>query len=332
MENQQPEVRRATTSGCGTTVQPVDLGAVRTFVAIAQNGQFQAAADELDITQQAASKRIATLERQLGVQLFTRTARGVTLTVDGQALLPHARELLRVAERATAAVTPGRRALRVDVVSRRVAPGTTLHGFHQQHPDIELDVVALVNATAETAMAEVTAGTIDATFRSLRESNLEVPDGLRSARVIDDRIGLLVGSRHPLAKARSVTPDGLAAHPIRMPGMVDPEPVGFYEELAETFGLTIDAIGPSFGYEALLAEIAESDRLATFIGEGTRFLWPESYGLRRIRIIDPTPVYPLSVIWRATNTHPALADLLDYLRAGHRTRASSGTWLPDWAL
>ena len=63
---------------------------MRTFVTAADAGQFQDAADELSITQQAVSKRIAALERYLEVRLFTRTARGARLTIDGQAFLPHA--------------------------------------------------------------------------------------------------------------------------------------------------------------------------------------------------------------------------------------------------
>jgi DNA-binding transcriptional LysR family regulator len=307
----------------------VDLDAVRTFVTVAETGQFQAAADELGITQQAASKRVATLERELGVQLFARIARGVRLSVDGQALLPHARELLRAAERATAAVTPGRRALRIDVVSRRIAPAGILHAFYQQHPDIELDVVALVNADAASALAEIGAGTLDATFRSLRDRN--VPRELRSARVIDDRHQFLVGPRHPLANARTVTPAELAEHPIWMPGMTDPEPLGYYDDLAKAFGLTIDTIGPSFGMEALLAEIADSTQLATLVGEGSRHLWPESYDLRRIPVVDPIPVYPLSVVWRADNAHPVLAHFLEYLRTRYRTTAGDDVWTPDWA-
>jgi biotin operon repressor len=58
----------------------VDLDAVRTFVAAADAGQFQEAATDLSITQQAVSKRIAALEQDLGVRLFTRTARGARLT------------------------------------------------------------------------------------------------------------------------------------------------------------------------------------------------------------------------------------------------------------
>ncbi len=307
----------------------MDLDAVRTFVAVAETGQFQAAADDLEITQQAASKRVATLERELGVQLFARTARGARLTVDGQALLPHARELLRAAERATAAVTPGRRALRIDVISRRIAPAGILYAFYQQRPDIELDVVALLHADAASALAEVSAGTLDATFRSLRDR--KVPRELRSARVIDDRHELLIGPRHPLANAKTVTPAELTEHPIWMPGMTDPEPLGYYDDLAKAFGLTIDTIGPSFGMEALLAEIADSTRLAIFVCEGSRHLWPESYDLRRIPVVDPTPVYPLSVIWRADNPHPVLANFLEYLETRYRATARDDVWAPDWA-
>jgi DNA-binding transcriptional LysR family regulator len=78
----------------------VDLETVRTFVAVAEAGQFSEAADDLSITQQAVSKRVAALEKSLSVRLFARTARGVRLTADGQAFLPPARELLAAAEAA----------------------------------------------------------------------------------------------------------------------------------------------------------------------------------------------------------------------------------------
>ncbi|MGW4274456.1 LysR family transcriptional regulator [Streptomyces seoulensis] len=309
----------------------MDVDAVRTFVTVAEVSQFQAAAENLGITQQGASKRIASLERELGVQLFARIARGVRLTVDGQAFLPHARELLRAAERARAAVATERRTLRIDVVGRRIAPANILLAFYQQHPDIELDVVTLTNLDATSALGAVSAGALDATFRSLRDSAGTVPNGLRSSRVIDDRHELLVGPQHPLANAKTVTMAELADHPIWMPGIADAEPMGYYGDLAEEFDLTIDTIGPSFGVEALLTEIAESTRLATFVCEGSRYLWPESYDLRRIPVVAPTPVYPLSVIWRADNPHPVLANFLAYLSATYRTTPREDLWTPAWA-
>ncbi|MET8307073.1 LysR family transcriptional regulator [Micromonospora sp. NPDC005173] len=309
----------------------MDLDAVRTFVAAADAGQFQETAAALSITQQAVSKRVAALENDLNVRLFTRTARGVQLTIDGQAFLPHARELLRVAERADASVRPGRRALRVDVVNRRIAPAVRLQDFYRLHPEIELDVVTL-NADVDAAIAAVEAGTIDASFHAVTTPPQHLPGAIKAARVIDDPHQLLVGPNHALANARAVTPAHLAGHRIWMPGMAPgTEWADYYDELAAAFGLTIDVVGPIFGNEALLAEIADSPELATFVGEGSRYLWPDSYDLRRIPVRGPTPIYPMSMIWRADNPHPALRKLRDYLDSRRAEAPDAEVWTPTWA-
>jgi DNA-binding transcriptional LysR family regulator len=307
----------------------VDVDAVRTFVAAADSGQFAEAAVALSITQQAVSKRIAGLEKDLDVRLFTRTARGVQITIDGQAFLPHARELLRVAARADASVRPGRRALRVDVTSRRIAPAVLLQDFYRMYPQIELDVVTLV-ADVDAAIAAIDGGTIDATFHAVPPRQ-RLPKTIRTAHVIDEPHQLLVGPRHALAGARAVRPAQLGGFRIWMPGMArGTEWAGYYDELAAAFGLTIDVIGPVFGYEALLAEIADSPDLATLVGERSRYLWPDSYDLRRIPVRDPAPVYPMSVIWRADNPHPALGKLRGYLKSRRTDPDDAEVWTPDW--
>lgn len=308
----------------------MDLNGVRTFVAVVDAGQFQDAAAALSITQQAVSKRIAALEKELEVRLFARTARGAQLTIDGQAFLPHARELLRVAERADASVRPGRRALRVDVHSRRTAPAVLLQDFHRTHPRIELDVVTL-DADVHAAIAAVEAGTVDVTFHAVPVPARQLPDAIRTARVIDEHHEILVGPRHALANARAVTPAQLSEHRIWMPGMAaGTEWASYYDELAAAFGLTIDRVGPVFGNEALLAEIADSAELATLAGERTRYLWPDSYDLRRIPVRDPAPVYPMSLIWRDDNPHPALGKLRDHLSASRVDVPDEEVWMPKW--
>ncbi len=308
----------------------VDLDAVRTFVAVADLGQFQEAAAELAITQQAVSKRIAALEHDLGVRLFTRTARGAQLTIDGQAFVSHARELLQLEERAIDSVRPERRALRVDVVSRRVVSGVLLQDFHRSHPDIELDVLTL-DADADGAIAAVEAGVIDATFHAVMAPARQLPAGVRAARAIEEPHELLVGPGHAFADACAVTPAQLAGQRIWMPGLAAGEVTAYYDQFTAAFGLTIDVVGPVFGYEALLAEIADSAELTTLVGEHSRYLWPDSYDLRRIPIRNPAPVYPMSVIWRDDNPHPALAVLRTFIVAAKPPPPSGEIWVPAWA-
>lgn len=62
---------------------------IRVFEAAGRHGSFTAAANEIGLTQAAVSQRIKHLEQMLGVSLFSRQARGVTLTVEGEAWLPH---------------------------------------------------------------------------------------------------------------------------------------------------------------------------------------------------------------------------------------------------
>ncbi|MEE1666358.1 LysR family transcriptional regulator [Streptomyces sp. WAC07094] len=308
----------------------MDLDAVRTFVAAADAGRFQDAAAELSITQQAVSKRIATLEKILGVRLFTRTARGARLTIDGQAFLPHARDLLRAEERAVASVRPGRRALRVDVIGRQLAPAAVLGDFHRSHPEVELDVVTLFDADA--AVDAIRSGTIDASFRAVTMPGRRLPDDIAAVAAFDEPVQLLTGPAHELAAARTVGPAELAGHRIWMPGIVPgTEWAAYYDALAAEFELTIEITGPDFGTEPLLDTIADSRSLATFVGERTRLVWPADHGLRRIAVHGPTPVYPHSLVWHRDNPHPALAALRAHLGSGRFDHSGTGTWTPAWA-
>lgn len=302
---------------------------MRTFVAAAEAGRFQDAADDLAITQQAVSKRIATLEKALGVRLFTRAARGARLTIDGQAFLPHARELLQAEARAVASVCPGRRALRVDVIGRRLAPAAVLRDFHHAYPEVELDLVTLVDV--DTAVDALRSGTIDASFRAVSMPGRKLPDDIGAARAFDEPVQLLTGPAHDLAAARAVTPAELAGQRIWMPGLVPgTESTAYYDELATAFGLTIEITGPDFGTEPLLDTIADSRSLVTFVGERTRLVWPADHDLRRIPLRDPTPVYAHSLLWHRDNPHPALAALRDHFSSGRFDHSGAGTWTPAW--
>lgn len=309
----------------------MDLDAIAAFVAVAESGYFHQAATDLFITQQAVSKRIAGLEKWLGLRLFTRAARTVQLTIDGQVFLPHARNLLQAEQRAADSILPGHRALRVDVINPRIAPAHLLHDFHRAYPETALDVVTnLLDVNA--AIAAIRSGQIDASFRAVTVPMRELPEGIESGRVFDEPLQLLVGPGHKLAAARAITPGELVGHRIWMPSnLPGTEWTRYYDDLAAAFKFSIDTIGPNFGSDALLDTIAHSPTLAMLVGKRTRFVWPIDYDMRRIDLHHPTPVYPHSLIWRGENSHPALVQLRNYLISLQPNRSGSRTWTPEWA-
>lgn len=68
----------------------MDTEALAAFEAVAEHRGFGRAAAVLHVSQSTLSRRIAALERELGVELFARTTRSVVLTLAGYALLAHA--------------------------------------------------------------------------------------------------------------------------------------------------------------------------------------------------------------------------------------------------
>ncbi|TNC24295.1 LysR family transcriptional regulator [Amycolatopsis alkalitolerans] len=306
----------------------MDTEAVRSFVRAAELGQLQHAADELGVTQQAVSKRIAALERELEIRLFTRTARGVELTLDGQAFLPHARSIVTGVERAITAIRPNSRALRIDVLGFRSGQAVILHDYWRSHPGTDLDVVTLRAADPQVAVAAIQAGDIDASFRTITDP-AALPRDVRMVHVLDFPLEFLAGPRHPLAAARTLTPAQLRGHRIWVPGIAPRCEWGvFYDQLATELDLRIDGAGPNFGVEVVLDTLADSADVATLVGNRDRLVWPAGYDLRRIPVVNPTIAYPLSLLFRATDPPPGLRGIIDYFRS--LATLPEPVWRPFW--
>ncbi len=122
----------------------LELDVLRTFVAIAETGSFTLAATAVFRTPSAVSMQIKKLEEMLGRVVFTRDARSVKLTNDGELLLGYARRLLAINREAVSKfVMPDIRGVvrlgSPDDYGERVLP-TILKRFAQTHPAIAVDV------------------------------------------------------------------------------------------------------------------------------------------------------------------------------------------------
>jgi DNA-binding transcriptional LysR family regulator len=107
------------------------------FVAAASYGSFSAAAEALHLAQPSLSEQVRRLEDELGVELFARTTRGLTLTEGGRALRPEAEAALAAIDRARQSV----------VGVREVLTGTATMGiFGRPPPDMLANVVARFRA------------------------------------------------------------------------------------------------------------------------------------------------------------------------------------------
>ncbi len=119
------------------------LNAVRQFEAVARHLSFRAAAEELRVTPSAVSHGIQALEDWLGVPLFVRDHRNLTLSPAGAAFLPRVQDALNILVSATTSL-PKAWGSRISIsaapsfATRWLLPN--LHRFYSAHPDIEIAI------------------------------------------------------------------------------------------------------------------------------------------------------------------------------------------------
>ncbi len=134
------------------------LDALKGFDATARHLSFTRAATELSLTQSAISRQVQTLEEQLGVRLFVRGVRKLTLTPEGERLHRAAAKALADLAEVCAGLRAGQRRPRVTVSAAISIAALWLvprmGNFQERHPDVDVRLSA-DNRTVELTREEV---------------------------------------------------------------------------------------------------------------------------------------------------------------------------------
>jgi DNA-binding transcriptional LysR family regulator len=177
---------------------------LRDLLAVADQGSVRAASREIGIAQPAITRSIRELERELGVPLFERRARGVVATAMGEAFIRRARtvdqELLRARDEIAQlrGMTHGSVRMALSMVPHMALLPEAIRPFRLRYPEVRLDII---DAVFPTVAADMNEGRIDCYIGPPPE---QLPEGLLMEKLFDNTRVILARKGHPLAGARSL--------------------------------------------------------------------------------------------------------------------------------
>jgi DNA-binding transcriptional LysR family regulator len=252
----------------------LDSRLLRAFVAVAEELNFTRAAGRLFIAQQALSSQIQQLEGRLGVKLFERTTRRVSLTEAGEQLLPYAVSALGALDEGVGLLESARRAehalLRVGLSGTAMVPlvSETMRLFAERHPGVKLKVS---NTGLNQPAAGLDEGVVDVAF--VRPPFVD--EGLSMVTVLTEERYAVLSTNHPLASRDYVRPEDRVNEPWIWVEGGDPKARAFWsladfrgEEPLRT-GTPINSFEEAFGAVAAgLAITCQAESAVRAVGSG----------------------------------------------------------------
>ena len=290
----------------------LELRQLRYFITVADELHFGKAAMRLNMTQPPLSQAIQALESELGVALFVRTTRQISLTPAGKALLPEAKKLLlqahslrQVAQRA-ADGTQGHLSLAfVSIADYSILP-PTLRTFRQSHSNVSIE---LREATTDVQLETLEKGEIDAGFiiPPIPEKYQHL---LTYQKILTEPL-ILAAPEHLFATGQAVSLEqchdqALILFPRKIAPALHDAILGFFHEV----GLT-----PEIGQEAI-----QMQTIVGLVSAGMGIaLVPQSVsnlqrpGVSYHPLTNSAPVVEIGFAWRKENPSAVLASFLQLL-------------------
>ena len=189
---------------------------LRSFAYVAETLSFSIAASRCFVTQSAISKHIKALEDELGCKLLIRTSHSIMLTENGEALLPRAKEILKLAEDCKEHINALNNCMTGEL---RIGVGSFIAPYIRMAALIFMERYPNVRVNAEFSKAT-------SLNRLLRDHILDLAftmneaytnEGIESQPCIPFSICAIMRNTHPLARKDKVTYDDLLKHGVIMP-------------------------------------------------------------------------------------------------------------------
>lgn len=291
----------------------MELRHLRYFVAVAEELSFRRAALRLQIAQPPLSNRIADLERELGVKLFSRRQRQIQLTRAGQAFLDEARATLLQADKAISiAKSVGRGEIsRIRIGYNRYTSYELLPWFlrllNRRYPDLE---PVPVMATMHEIMRDIEMGKLD-----IGLVRTPIFSRMLDWKVLQqDCVAAIVPSDHTLAGQKCIPLLSLRNETFIVLGQ---QFVGSYASLAvsawQSAGFSPDRIEEVDSIPAMLAMVA----IRRGVGLIARTLLAEQAwsDVAALELSDVEIHSDLAVVWRKDEATPNCRALIDHIQS-----------------
>lgn len=311
----------------------MEIRRLRYFLAVADAGHITRAAAQLGMAQPPLSQQIKALEADLGLQLFQRHPKGMTLTEAGRLLQDEARGLLRQADalrdrlRQVAQGEQGRLALGfTSSAAAHAYMPRTLRACRQQHPQIGLD---LREANAAEITDAVQAEQLHCGFLRVPTSR---PPGLLFETLFHEPALLALPIDHPLAPRPGAVVRPLALTALREEGFIlvrQPGAPGLYANLlalceAQGFSPRVVAEVPRMMSNLNLVAAGAGVSVVPASMQGAH-----PHAVAYCPLADATPLdAPMTLVWRQADQAGPTATFVALARRMAREVATSAPKAP----
>jgi DNA-binding transcriptional LysR family regulator len=299
------------------TRQPLELRQLRDFVILAEELNFRRAAERLFISQPSLSHQIALLEANLGIRLFRRDRRGVSLTTEGKAILEDARRLLAeseaIANKAHQLAEVDAATLRVgypEFANRTVIP-QILASFRQRHPGVRLQ---LSEGYSRKLVKDLRDAGLDLAFVMLPAA--EDLSGFQVEPLIDEPPGVLLAANHRLAALPEIPAEAVAEEQLLLADRsVNPVMYDSVVAWVRQFGREprFFPVGGSgvYTYDTAMRVIESGEAVSLTAESMAGFLSP---GVVFRPIHGLAPHFQMAAVWSSQNRSDSLTAFLEAVR------------------